>query len=106
MKIIFTLNPVGFAGTEISTLKLADSVARLRNVTSVLCFTDKAPDGTYLQRIKAEFKSISVIHEKVIGEPQIPQTGIEEMMVITAGVPAQYGDTTSGVVLIQTRSFR
>jgi len=43
---------------------------------------------------------------KVIGEPQIPQTGIEEMMVITAGVPAQYGDTTSGVVLIQTRSFR
>ncbi len=70
MKIIFTLNPVGFAGTEISTLKLADSVARLRKVTSVLCFTDKAPDGTYLQRIKAEFKSISVIHEKVIGEPE------------------------------------
>jgi hypothetical protein len=43
---------------------------------------------------------------KVIGEPQIPQVGIEEMVVITGGVPAQYGDTTSGVVLITTKQFR
>jgi hypothetical protein len=43
---------------------------------------------------------------KVIGEPQIPQSGIEEMVVITGGVPAQYGDTTSGVVLITTKTFR
>lgn len=43
---------------------------------------------------------------KVIGDPQIPQSGIEEMVVITGGVPAQYGDTTSGVVLITTKQFR
>lgn len=43
---------------------------------------------------------------KVIGDPQIPQAGIGDMVVITGGLPAQYGDTTSGVVLISTKSFR
>lgn len=42
---------------------------------------------------------------KVIGEAHIPQLGIGEITVISAGVPAQYGDTTSGVVLVQTKSF-
>jgi hypothetical protein len=43
---------------------------------------------------------------KVIGEPQLPNQGIAEMIVITGGLPAQFGDTTSGVVLITTKSFR
>jgi hypothetical protein len=42
---------------------------------------------------------------KVIGEPQLPNQGIGEMIVITGGLPAQFGDTTSGVVLITTKSF-
>ncbi len=42
---------------------------------------------------------------KVIGEPQIPNRGIGEIVVITGGIPAQFGDTTSGVVLISTKSF-
>jgi hypothetical protein len=42
---------------------------------------------------------------KVIGEPQIPNSGIEEVVVITGGLPAQYGDTTSGVVIINTKSY-
>lgn len=42
---------------------------------------------------------------KVIGDPQLPNRGIGEIVVITGGIPAQYGDTTSGVVLISTKSF-
>jgi len=42
---------------------------------------------------------------KVIGDPQVPNRGIAEIVVITGGLPAQYGDTTSGVVLISTKSF-
>jgi hypothetical protein len=42
---------------------------------------------------------------KVIGEPQLPNRGIGEIVVITGGIPAQYGDTTSGVVLITTKSY-
>jgi hypothetical protein len=43
---------------------------------------------------------------KVIGEMNIPQIGIEEVTMISGGLPAKYGDTTSGVVLITTKSFR
>lgn len=43
---------------------------------------------------------------KVYGEPYVPFSGVESVTVITGGVPAQYGDTTSGVVLITTRSFQ
>lgn len=42
---------------------------------------------------------------KVIGEPYVPQSGIEQVTVITGGLPAQYGDTTSGVVLITTKGM-
>ena len=43
---------------------------------------------------------------KVIGELNIPQMGIEQVTVITGGLPAQYGDATGGVVLITTGSYR
>lgn len=42
---------------------------------------------------------------KVIGEPYIPQMGIEQVTVITGGLPAQYGDTTGGVVIITTKGY-
>jgi outer membrane receptor protein involved in Fe transport len=44
---------------------------------------------------------------KVIGSASggvnIPQTGIEQISVITAGLPAEYGDATGGVITITTR---
>lgn len=43
---------------------------------------------------------------KVIGELNIPQMGIDQVTVITGGLPAQYGDATGGVVLITTGSFK
>lgn len=43
---------------------------------------------------------------KIYGEAYIPQLGIEEITVLNGGLPAKYGDTTSGVILITTKSFR
>lgn len=40
---------------------------------------------------------------KVRGSSGIPQSGIEQISVITGGLPAQYGDVTGGVVSITTR---
>lgn len=40
---------------------------------------------------------------KVFGKPNLPQQSIEQMQVITGGVPASYGDLTSGAVSISTR---
>ncbi|MCE3225940.1 MAG: TonB-dependent receptor [Bacteroidetes bacterium] len=40
---------------------------------------------------------------KVFGTPNLSQSGIEQINVITGGVPAQYGDLTSGAISISTR---
>ncbi|MDI9341255.1 MAG: TonB-dependent receptor [Sediminibacterium sp.] len=40
---------------------------------------------------------------KVIGTPNIPQQGIDQINVILGGLPASYGDAASGVISISTR---
>lgn len=40
---------------------------------------------------------------KVIGSLGVPQQGVEQLNVITGGVPAQYGDATSGIISVTTR---
>lgn len=37
--------------------------------------------------------------------PSIPGSGIGSVSVYTGGVPAKYGDTTGGVVVIETKSY-
>lgn len=40
---------------------------------------------------------------KMFGTPNLPQQAIEQINVITGGVPANYGDLTSGAISISTR---
>lgn len=40
---------------------------------------------------------------KVRGSTNLPQAGIEQVTVVTGGVPAQYGDATGGIINITTR---
>jgi hypothetical protein len=40
---------------------------------------------------------------KVRGSSNLPQAAIEQVTVITSGLPAQYGDVTGGVISITTR---
>jgi hypothetical protein len=40
---------------------------------------------------------------RVIGSASLPQSSIEQVSVITGGVPASFGDATSGIVNITTR---
>ena len=40
---------------------------------------------------------------KVRGSMGVPTTGIEQITVITGGVPAQYGDATGGIISVTTK---
>ena len=40
---------------------------------------------------------------KIIGGMGVPQSGVEQVSVILGGLPAQYGDATSGVISVTTR---
>jgi len=35
----------------------------------------------------------------------IPSIAIDQMQIITGGIPAKYGDTTGGVIIVNTKSF-
>jgi outer membrane cobalamin receptor len=37
--------------------------------------------------------------------PNVPSSGISSMQVYTGGVPAKYGDTTGGVIVLETKSY-
>lgn len=43
---------------------------------------------------------------KMNGPFSLPNSAIEEITVLTGGIPAQFGDATGGVVLITTKSYR
>ncbi len=43
---------------------------------------------------------------KMTGPFSVPNSAIEEIIVFTGGIPAQYGDATGGIVLITTKSYR
>lgn len=43
---------------------------------------------------------------KMTGAFSVPNSAIEEITVLTGGIPAQYGDATGGIVLITTKSYR
>ena len=44
---------------------------------------------------------------KIHGSPlNIPSSGINNITVYTGGVPAKYGDSTGGYIIIDTKSFR
>ncbi len=43
---------------------------------------------------------------KMFGSFSVPNSAIEEITVLTGGIPAQYGDATGGIVLITTKSYR
>lgn len=40
---------------------------------------------------------------KVRGDLGLPQSGIEQIMVITGGVPAEFGDATGGIISVTTK---
>ncbi|HMT29915.1 MAG TPA: carboxypeptidase-like regulatory domain-containing protein [Bacteroidia bacterium] len=43
---------------------------------------------------------------KMTGPFSVPKSAIQEITVLTGGIPAQYGDATGGIVLITTKSYR
>lgn len=53
---------------------------------------------------RSSANQIFVDGEKIIGDFDVVPSAIDQMSVITGGVPAQYGDFTGGVIVITTRN--
>lgn len=94
----------------VGTTKTRQEIVNLptRNINSVAATTagvTQQDEGKSINvrgsRDDATFYFIDGV--KVRGSINIPQQGIEQIQVITGGVPAMYGDLTGGVISITTR---
>lgn len=79
-----------------------------KNINSVASTTAgvfQSDEGSSLnvRGSRSEGTDYYVDGQKIIGSGNLPQSSIEQVSVITGGLPAMYGDATGGVISITTR---
>ncbi len=79
-----------------------------RNVNSVAANTagvyqKDEGGGVNVKGSRSESTDIYIDGIKVRGGANLPQSAIEQLTVVTGGVPARYGDATGGIINITTR---
>lgn len=83
-------------------------VAPTRDVKSIAATTAGVTqkdegDALNVRGSRSEATDYYVDGVRVRGNVRLPQQGIEQITVVTGGVPAQYGDNTGGLINITTR---
>nr|HMT28560.1 TonB-dependent receptor [Bacteroidia bacterium] len=104
-------NPIidkGNPSTQTTVTQEEIKVAPTRDVKSVAAttagvFQKDEGDDVNVRGSRTDATDYYIDGIKVRGSTAIPQSGIEQITVVTGGVPAQYGDATGGIINITTR---
>lgn len=66
----------------------------------------EAPDGgIYMRGSRTGSTEYIIDGMKIIGSTDVPGLAISGLMVLTGGVPAEYGDFTGGLIVISTKDY-
>ncbi|MEP7264172.1 MAG: TonB-dependent receptor, partial [Bacteroidota bacterium] len=71
--------------------------------TAAGVFQKDEGDELNIRGTRSESTDYYIDGVRVRGSKKLPQAGVEQITVVTGGVPAQYGDNTGGVISITTR---
>ena len=63
----------------------------------------RGADGISIRGTRNASTTIYIDGVKVRGSAGLPQSAIEQVTVVTGGIPAKYGDATGGIISITTR---
>ncbi|MDQ3050755.1 MAG: carboxypeptidase-like regulatory domain-containing protein [Bacteroidota bacterium] len=104
-------NPIidkGNPSTQTTVTQEEIKVAPTRDVKSIASTTagvyqEDEGDDVNVRGSRSDATDYYIDGIKVRGSTSIPQAGIEQITVVTGGVPAQYGDATGGIINITTR---
>ncbi len=105
MKLVYGSLPVKeLTGDEIEQSPVKFSVAAL--ATSINSDVKMADDGELMFRGARKGDMIYML-DGIKGREisNVPSCAIGRMMVYTGGIPAKYGDTLGGVVVLETKSY-
>jgi hypothetical protein len=95
--------------TTISSEDIKYSVTRdvMSNVANTAGVVQTKEGGSLNIRGSRDNSTLYIVDGiKMTGSFSVPNSAIEEITVLTGGIPAQYGDATGGIVLITTKSYR
>ncbi len=104
-------NPIidkGNPSTQNTITQEEIKVAPTRDVKSIASTTagvyqEDEGDDVNVRGSRSDATDYYIDGIKVRGSTNIPQSGIEQITVVTGGLPAQYGDATGGIINITTR---
>lgn len=104
-KEIFTPDPVQFI-----TLTRKEIKAMPNTRTSMIDYVGSLPGITQPDhgknvQVRGQRSGGTVMFvdgQKVYGDNQVPQAAMNQVTLITGGVPAEFGDVTGGIILIST----
>jgi hypothetical protein len=82
-----------------------DIIGIITAVTPGVLPTDDGRD-IYVRGSRSQSNLYIIDGNKVMGSPNVPGLGIASMEVLTGGIPAEYGDCTGGVVIINTKDYK
>ncbi len=88
-------------GEEIQNLPQRD-VASIAS-TSAGVYQQDDGSGINVRGSRSNATDVYIDGIKVRGATTIPQTAIDQLTIITGGLPAQYGDATGGIISMTTR---
>lgn len=100
-----THNKVTIGTKEIVLSPAKQSLADLAVATGSV---STSPDGgeIYFRGSRAGDNIYLIDGVKVTGQtPRVPSSGIKSLSVYSGGLPAKYGDTMGGVIVVETKSF-
>lgn len=104
------VNP-GYAGTvtmidsktiETSAADPVDVIA----VTSSKAYQSDSGEPIQFNGARVNATAYMVDGVRIRDVPYIIRNSIDEMLVLTGGVPAKYGDFTGGIIVIETKSYK
>jgi hypothetical protein len=78
------------------------SVASVAATTAGIYQQDEG-DGVNIRGSRSDATEYYIDGIKVRGSMGVPTSGIEQITVITGGLPAQYGDATGGIISVTTK---
>ncbi len=88
-----------FSGDELQKKGTRDPLEALANVGGI---TKKDVGESVNVNNDRETSNLQIV-DGVVTQGSIPETDIENMQVITSGIPAEFGDATGAIILITTK---
>jgi hypothetical protein len=107
-----TVNPIYTTMTAIRQDQIenmpaspGDIIGIITAVTPGVLPTDDGRD-IYIRGSRQGTNMYIIDGNKVMGSSQVPGISIASMEVLTGGIPAEYGDFTGGVIIINTKDYK